>query len=342
MRRLGILIAVFLLLGLAACENNHPENVNVYHYGKADGGGSMGAHAVKPGDTVYTISQQYNLPMRDLIVLNDLKPPYHLQNGTRVLLPAPATYRVRQEDTLYSISRLFETSVTDLAKMNNLQPPYVIKTGQEVRIPSTIAQVKPPVSQREQAQNTYVPSTRQATHQATRPSVMGESLEPLPEPDLPRAVSEQLPTKVEPMQTASAKPVNTEIKHIAPRSSARFLRPVRGNVISNYGAKADTLHNDGINITAPRGNTVRSAENGVVIYSGNDLPGYGNLVLVKHADNYVTAYAHMDKMLASKGSTVTRGQPIGTVGSTGNVTDPQLHFEIRKGSKTLNPENYLE
>ena len=338
MKRLGFVIAIFLLTGLGACETHHPENVTVYHYGKADGGGSMGAHAVKPGDTVYTISQQYNLPMRDLIVLNDLKPPYHLKNGTRVLLPAPASYRVRDEDTLYSISRLFDTSVTDLAKLNNLQPPYVIQTGQDVRIPSTIAQVKPPVTQRVQSQETFVPPSRQAS----RAPVTGEVLEPIPQLDLPRAVSEQLPSKEKQVKVASAKPMDSEIKRIAPRSSARFLSPVRGNVISSYGAKADSLHNDGINIKAPRGNTVRSAENGVVIYSGDDLAGYGNLVLVKHADNYVTAYAHMDKVLANKGAVVTRGQPIGTVGSTGNVDAPQLHFEIRKGSQTLNPESYLE
>lgn len=335
MKPLKITFLILVVFMLVQCETHHPENVTVYHYGKADGGGSMGAHAVQRGDTVYTISQKYNLPMRDLIVLNNLRPPYHLQTGARVLLPAPATYRVRQEDTLYSISRLFDTSVTDLARLNNLQPPYVIKAGQEVRIPSTIASVKPVVREPVE-QKTFVPDSRQAT----RPSVTGEQLEPLPQSNLPQAVSEQLPTGQ--TQTASVHTPQPEAKTIVPRSSSRFLSPVRGNIISNYGPKADSLHNDGINIKAPRGNTVRSAENGVVIYAGDDLAGYGNLVLVKHADNYVTAYAHMDKMLASKGTTVVRGQPIGTVGSTGNVNEPQLHFEIRKGSKTLNPENYLE
>lgn len=341
-RKPAFLICASLLM-LSACEQANPNAVQVYHYGKNQGNGSIGAHAVTQGETVYTISERYNLPMQDLIRLNRLQPPFILQTGQRLLLPAPATYRVRAEDTLYSVSRLFKTSVTDLARLNNLQPPYVIGLGQELRIPSSVAyQVDTPLVQQEE--RSYVPLERQSGGPVeTRPSVSGETLEPLKtedKNDLPTAVAQQLPdTKAE--KVASVPKEMTKRPKVPARGSGKFLKPVSGNVISSYGAKADTLRNDGINIKAPKGSPVKVAENGVVIYSGNDLESYGNLILVKHADNYVTAYAHLEKSLTSKGATVTKGQNIGTVGATGNVKTPQLHFEIRRGTETLNPEEYL-
>ncbi len=120
-----------------------------------------------------------------------------------------------------------------------------------------------------------------------------------------------------------------------------FIKPVSGKVISGFGPKADGLHNDGINIKAARGDAVRAAGSGVVVYSGKQLEGYGNMVLIRHANGYLTAYAHMDKMLIKNGSKVKRGQAIGTVGSTGNVKSPQLHFEIRKGRNAINPTSLL-
>jgi len=119
------------------------------------------------------------------------------------------------------------------------------------------------------------------------------------------------------------------------------MRPVDGKIISNFGPKQGGLHNDGINIRAPKGTPVRAAQNGVVVYSGNDLEGYGNLILVRHQNNMMSAYAHLDKTLIKRGDTVKQGQSIGTVGSTGQVNTPQLHFEIRKGTKALNPVKYL-
>ena len=112
-------------------------------------------------------------------------------------------------------------------------------------------------------------------------------------------------------------------------------------MISTYGPKSDGRHNDGINIKARQGAPVRAAENGVVVYSGNELQGYGNLVLIRHADRWLTAYGHMDSVVVTKGMTINRGQTIGTVGQTGSVDAPQLHFEVRRGTDALNPEPYL-
>lgn len=111
--------------------------------------------------------------------------------------------------------------------------------------------------------------------------------------------------------------------------------------MSGYGPKPGGLHNDGINVAAPRGTPVRAAERGIVAYAGNELRGFGNLLLIRHADGWMTAYAHLDRMLTVRGEVVEPGATIGTVGSTGNVDTPQLHFEIRRGSQALDPMLYL-
>lgn len=123
-----------------------------------------------------------------------------------------------------------------------------------------------------------------------------------------------------------------------PARTGRFLRPVGGKIVSSFGPKQDGLHNDGINIRAAKGDGVRAAEHGVVVYADDQMEGYGNLILLRHADGYVTAYAHLDKTLVKKGEKVGRGQMIGTVGTSGRVASPQLHFEIRKGTKALDPQ----
>jgi murein DD-endopeptidase MepM/ murein hydrolase activator NlpD len=127
----------------------------------------------------------------------------------------------------------------------------------------------------------------------------------------------------------------------APRGGERFLWPVQGKVISNFGPKKGGLNNDGINIAAPEGATVIAADNGVVAYAGNELRGFGNLLLIRHADGWVTAYAHNEKLLVKRGEKVKRGQAIAQIGSTGNVPSPQLHFELRKGTDPVDPLKYL-
>ena len=116
---------------------------------------------------------------------------------------------------------------------------------------------------------------------------------------------------------------------------------MRGRTIAGYGPKKNGLHNDGINIAAPRGAPVQAAENGVVVYIGNELRGFGNLILIKHAGGWVTAYAHNADFLVRRGDTVKRGQVIARIGSSGNVATPQLHFEIRKGARSVDPTRFL-
>jgi len=111
--------------------------------------------------------------------------------------------------------------------------------------------------------------------------------------------------------------------------------------LSSFGAKKNGLHNDGVNIAAPRGAAVRAADNGVVAYAGKEIRGFGNLLLIKHDGGLITAYAHTDTLLVARGDTVTRGQVIGKVGTTGGVETPQLHFEVRQGTRAVDPSKYL-
>jgi murein DD-endopeptidase MepM/ murein hydrolase activator NlpD len=116
---------------------------------------------------------------------------------------------------------------------------------------------------------------------------------------------------------------------------------VKGRVIAGFGPKTGGAQNDGINLAVPEGTPVKAADDGVVAYAGNELKGYGNLVLIRHANGFVSAYAHASELLVKRGDTIKRGQVIAHAGQTGNVTSPQLHFEIRKGSTPVDPAQYL-
>jgi murein DD-endopeptidase MepM/ murein hydrolase activator NlpD len=126
-----------------------------------------------------------------------------------------------------------------------------------------------------------------------------------------------------------------------PMSGASFRWPVKGRVISQFGTRPDGGHNDGIDLAVPQGTAVKAAENGIVAYAGSELKGYGNLVLVRHANNWVSAYAHNEEILVKRGDKVTRGQIIAKAGASGAVSQPLVHFELRKGSRPVDPTKYM-
>jgi murein DD-endopeptidase MepM/ murein hydrolase activator NlpD len=117
--------------------------------------------------------------------------------------------------------------------------------------------------------------------------------------------------------------------------------PVHGPLLAEFGTTGKGQHNDGINIAVPRGTPVLAAQDGVVAYSGNELRGFGNLLLIKHADGWMTAYAHNDTLLVKRGDTVRRGQQIAKAGDSGGVAQPQLHFEVRQGTRAVDPLGFL-
>ena len=341
-----------LLLSGCLTPTGKQKPVEVVSYGAKSGAGSTGMHTVLGGDTVYTVSKEYNLPLREIISLNNLSPPYHLNSGFRLKLPPPNEYKVGAGDTLNGLSRLFNVSVSEMSRINNIPPPYALKTGQVLRLPSP-----QPKLVEEFSTNPPPPSFEQVAMPMKVGSVEREVLAPPPgqssssDKTTPAVITSQpsqtgfppQPNAVQPAPVQKVSAVTPSVVSKPPPrvGNGKFMRPVDGNVISKFGPKDDGLHNDGINIKAARGSAVRAADNGVVAYTGSEMQGYGNLVLIRHADRWMTAYAHMDKMLVKKGDVVKAGQSIGTVGSTGGVDSPQLHFEVRKGTQAMNPDLYL-
>ena len=230
-------------------------------------------------------------------------------------------------DTLYSLSRKYSVPVNDLAVMNNLSAPFNLTIGQKLRVPDLQAKSQPQTA-------AVVKKDQKTSVQTTAPSETAMTAVPANKSGAQKVV------KTEPKKISSNP--KKKLPTIAARSSSKFAWPVRGNILSHYGAKSNGLFNDGINIAAARGKNVLAAENGVVAYAGNEVKGMGNLVIIQHSGGWMTVYAHMDSMVVRRGMRVTVGQKIGTVGKTGKVDTPQLHFEIRKGTKAYNPANYLK
>jgi murein DD-endopeptidase MepM/ murein hydrolase activator NlpD len=139
---------------------------------------------------------------------------------------------------------------------------------------------------------------------------------------------------------AAPKPA-VETRTLPPPTDIVFAWPVQGKVISTFGTGSDGARNDGINIAAATGTPIHAAAAGTVTYAGDELKAYGNLVLIRHADGYVTAYAHAQRLVVAKGDTVSKGQVIGYAGATGDVDSPQLHFEIRHGTQPVDPNALL-
>jgi len=262
-----------------------------------------GSMTVKPGDSVYVIARRYNVSTRALIETNRLTPPYKLLVGQVLRLPRGRVHTVVSGDTLYGISRSYGIDMNALARANRLAPPYLLLVGQRLNVPVISAA---------------------ATQTATQTATLLVAPSPAPKVDT----------------TAKAPPAPL-IPTPPPRSSGRFLWPVQGTILSKFGPKSGGFHNDGINISAPRGAPVYAAEAGVVAYAGNELRGYGNLLLIRHAEGWTTAYAHNETLLVTRGDTVRRGQTVAKVGSSGNVTAPQSHFELRRGTKVVDPLKYL-
>ncbi len=331
--RLLFLCLVFLF-GLVACSNSPAPAI---HYGQSSGAGSAGIHTVDSGDTLYSISRRYRLPMRDIVVLNHIKPPFKLYVGQRIKLPPPREYKVRAGDTLYGVSRLFGVNSSEIARLNAIDPPYVLRVGQILRLPLVVKQ-----NQRVTKVSSVGRAGKASSRVVHNKHALVKNGVPVPQ-GKPERLAKQAKLKSRSKLKSKSKSIKiSRVKTHAPkRSSSRFLKPVRGRIISSFGAKKSGLHNDGVNIAAARGTPVKAAENGVVVYAGNALKGSGNLVLVRHENRWMSAYAHLDRIDVRKGQVVERGSVIGKVGSTGSVSIPQLHFELRRGTSALDPMRYM-
>ncbi len=317
--------------------------------------GDGSVHVVSAGDTVYAISRKFGVPPKKIIAHNDLAAPYTLSIGQEIKIPgrpqpgqSQGRHVVAKGDTVYGIARRHGVPLRALIDANRLAPPYTLVIGQVLVVP-TVRQHR--VSKGETVYSIarrYDVDLRELVrlNGIERPYTIrpAESLVlpgRRPDPKVAAVRSAAVTGQNRTARAARPSPPPAAIPKPPPRARSTFLWPVSGTVILGYGPKKDGRHNDGINISAPRGTPVRAAENGVVAYAGNELRGFGNLVLVKHQGGWVTAYAHTEQIEVRRGDTVKRGQTIGRVGSTGSVAEPQLHFELRKGTRAVNPTKLL-
>lgn len=325
------------------------------------------------GDTVYSIARRCNVSVRELIEANHLQAPYQINPGMALRIPGGSgEYVVQRGDTLLVVARKLGVDFQALARTNGRTPPYTIFAGEKLRVPGSypspqMAQAPAPggpsmplVIASPNATSTSRPIVRPSSGATSRPPVTepvqtaqmppqatgaapqaGGSVAAMPEPRPSSGTAmaqQQQPQQPAPAQQQASLPPPPP----PPLAGRGFIWPVRGELLNEFGPMAKGQHNDGVNIAAPRGTPVKAAENGVVAYVGNELKGFGNLLLVKHADGWMTAYAHNDQLLVRKGDQVKRGQQIATVGSSGNVTQPQLHFELRRGTEAVNPGDHIK
>lgn len=310
-----VLVIMFILPLLTGCYAGSQGiplfNSYGYHY-------TPNSVIVQKGDTLYSLSRKYEVPLRGLIEENHLTAPYTLNVGQNLRLPVRQTHTVAKGDTLYNISKKYNVDITSLSRLNDLDAPYTLNVGQVLALPETLAGTTKVVqSTSPQTSNTKKTPSAAKTSTATSKNTVKT------------AASSKKITKSAPRKNVSA------------YRKTKFMWPVNGKVVSNFGVVGKGRKNDGINIKAALGTNVKAADKGVVAYAGNELKGFGNLVLIKHSDGYITAYAHNDKLYVKKGQKVIRGEKIATVGSTGSVNTPQLHFEVRAGKKAVNPRSYL-
>ena len=245
-------------------------------------------------------------------------------------------------ETLSGVAVRYGTPLAQLAKVNGVEAPFKVYAGQVLAIPpATTRAVRRPARA-----PMLAAKPGRATVAAREPSP------PAPQPEERIVVAELTPVAMTSELVPATPPPMTAEELEATRRAAQqrppglsgdgFLWPVRGQIVSPFGAKPNGARNDGINIRAAEGTPVVAAENGVVVYAGDEIPGYGRMLLISHADGLTTAYAHNGRLLVQVGAVVDRGQQVATVGRTGGVTSPQLHFELRDGKEPIEPVAHLD
>jgi murein DD-endopeptidase MepM/ murein hydrolase activator NlpD len=316
---------------------------------------------VQSGDTLYGIARRHNVSVAELMQLNNMSSP-DLKLGQRLYLPqgvaaqrasvAPVTqtasiqprpvpadldgkYRgshtVRPGESIYAISRAHGVSVAELQQANGITDARSVKAGAVLRVPGSGGGASQPMQQ-----------VAVAPPASNSPSYDSGGIAPSNQPTI---INGSQPSGSNYTQVATRN-VNNDVATVMPPrqsvASDKLRWPVSGRIISGFGQRSDGTHNDGINMSVPLGTSVHAAEGGTVAYAGSELKGYGNLILLRHDNGWVTAYAHNDQLMVKRGDKVQRGQVIATAGRSGSVDQPQVHFELRQGSKPVDPVPFLE
>ncbi len=330
---------------------------------------------VAKGDTLSILARRYGVSVEAIMSANNL-PDGRLDIGQELIMPgvarakvaeaapAPAqsTYKVQKGDTPHDIAEKLGVDEKALIERNKLKPNN-LRIGQVLVVPgngakSVVAakETSPPASNA--TPNVRVVKTttilapgstslaeEEAQEAASADAKSGNKSGSKSDNAADKEQGEQTPDiAASPEITGEGSPrvaSNDQLPAPDPMSGNSFRWPVKGRVIADFGARPDGGHNDGIDVAVPQGTSVKAAENGVVAYAGNELKGYGNLVLVRHANNWVSAYANNEEILVKRGDKVRRGQVIAKAGATGAVSQPQVHFELRKGSRPVDPTKYM-
>jgi murein DD-endopeptidase MepM/ murein hydrolase activator NlpD len=319
-----------------------------------------GRVTVHRGQTLYSIARTYKVTVGELARANNITTRHAVRIGETLHVPgqgggaqddetryqaasAPAPrpshgestgHTVRSGETLFSIGRTYNISPYAIAEANNLPRNYSVKTGEQLQIPGGAHHV---------ARNDAAPVEHTAFRQKPEQQQAPQEAEPqiAEEPAADAPAADQSDDASAAAEDAPAAEQQAPASGPEPAADAGFRWPVRGKVIATFGQKPNGTRNEGINIAVPEGTSVRAAESGVVAYAGNELKGYGNLVLLRHENGWVTAYAHNKDLFVRRGDTVKRGDVIAKAGQTGSVTSPQVHFELRKGATAVDPVKYL-
>jgi murein DD-endopeptidase MepM/ murein hydrolase activator NlpD len=314
----------------------------------------VGTVRVEQGMTLYSISRANGLTVAQLANANNIAPPYTVSTGRVLRIPGVAQARapkptfasqeqeefssdepvkkasggrhtVRGGETLFSLGRKYGVSPYAIADLNGLPHDQSLNVGQSLRLPGGTA--KSIISK--------VPAMEE-------PDQIASDDEPIETDDTEQSLTLKKPAQDLDEEVPIVKPVLQQTAEVDAAPTMGSMRwPVKGKIISEYGAKPNGLKNEGINIAVPEGTGVRAAESGVVAYAGNELKGYGNLVLIRHQGGWVTAYAHAKELFVKRGDIVKRGDVIAKAGQTGSVSSPQLHFEVRKGATAMDPLKFL-
>jgi murein DD-endopeptidase MepM/ murein hydrolase activator NlpD len=238
----------------------------------------------------------------------------------QTLLAPPPIHTVASGDTLSKIAHKYHVKVKDLAVANGIQPETPLKIGEKITVPVK-AVAAPPKG----------------------PQVAAVAGKPQPGIPAKSAIGPKVAANEPPNKAQMVTPAESQADETGATAAGApgFRWPIRGRVIAGFGSKVNGVSNDGIDLAVPEGTPVRAAEDGVVAYSGSELKGYGNLVLVRHTNGYVTAYANASELMVKRNDQVHKGQVIAKSGQTGTATAPQLHFEVRKNSAPVDPMQYL-
>lgn len=290
-----------------------------------------GTYPVAAGDSLLGIARKTGASATLIAEVNGLAPPYVLQPGQILTIPAGRYHRVAAGETGIGIARAYGVSWPEMVALNRLAEPFVLQIGQSLLLPaSTPAQpASLSLEQRASAFNLGIDDIVTGSQPAVSQAAASAP---------PSSSASAPPASSSPPPSAWRQAVDADTPIVPPASfDGRFIWPVKGRILSSFGSKGGGRVNDGLDIAVPRGTPIKAAGDGIVVYAGTEIGVFGGLVLITHGSGWVTAYGHAERLNVVRGQKVRSGEVIALAGDSGYVSEPQLHFEIRKDRKPIDP-----